>query len=124
MSSSSGLENVHYEGSKLHVFEKICQNIVQPKKHISSRVVSTKSIETMTGGIFSKPRAQISNTFHAKSKMLNNCIQVYTPSRVRRKVVHLPVYADDYAFLNLLDISKREVDLFIQGVVPSEEIAS
>ncbi|KAK6787149.1 hypothetical protein RDI58_015674 [Solanum bulbocastanum] len=33
MSSSSGLENVHYEGSKLHVFEKICQSTVQPNKH-------------------------------------------------------------------------------------------
>ncbi|KAH0658843.1 hypothetical protein KY285_027389 [Solanum tuberosum] len=33
MSSSSGLENVHYEGSKLHPCEKICQSTVQPKKH-------------------------------------------------------------------------------------------
>ncbi|KAL3366155.1 hypothetical protein AABB24_011020, partial [Solanum stoloniferum] len=114
MSTSSGLENVHYEGSKLHAFEKICQSIVQPKKHskyprayringekkvqtgkmrylpveealglsssikkygstlintVSSRVVSTKSIATMTRAIFSKPRAQISNSFREKSKV-------------------------------------------------------
>ncbi|XP_027773929.1 uncharacterized protein LOC114077679 isoform X2 [Solanum pennellii] len=99
MSSSSGLENLHYEGSKLHASQKICQSTVQPKKHskfpgghrinwkkevrtgkmrylpveeapglssimktygsplidtVSSRVVLTKSIETVTRGIFSK----------------------------------------------------------------------
>ncbi|WMV34677.1 hypothetical protein MTR67_028062 [Solanum verrucosum] len=114
MSTSSGLENVHYEGSKLHAFEKICQSIVQPKKHskyprayringekkvqtgkmrylpveealglsssikkygstlintVSSRVVSIKSIATMTRAIFSKPRAKISNSFREKSKV-------------------------------------------------------
>ncbi|XP_015166918.1 uncharacterized protein [Solanum tuberosum] len=114
MSSSSGLEIVHYEGSKLHASEKICQSIMQPKKHskfpgghrfnwekevrtgklrylpveealdlsssikkygsplidtVSSRVVSTKSMATMTRGIFSKPRAQISNSFREKRKM-------------------------------------------------------
>ncbi|KAG5629539.1 hypothetical protein H5410_001256, partial [Solanum commersonii] len=72
MSSSSGLENVHYEGPRLLASEKICQSIVQPKKHskfpgghqalglsssinkygsprintIFSSVVSTKSMET------------------------------------------------------------------------------
>ncbi|KAG5601543.1 hypothetical protein H5410_032913 [Solanum commersonii] len=114
MSSSSGLENVHYEGSKLHAFENICQSTVQPKKHskfprahringekevqtgkmrylpveealglsssnkkygstlintVSSRVTSTKSIATITRGIFSKPRPQISNSFRNKSKV-------------------------------------------------------
>ncbi|KAH0660626.1 hypothetical protein KY285_029237 [Solanum tuberosum] len=114
MSSSSGLEIVHCEGSKLHASEKICQSIMQPKKHskfpgglrfnwekevrtgkmrylpveealglssstkkygsplidtISSRVVSTKSMATMTRGIFSKPGAQISNSFREKRKM-------------------------------------------------------
>ncbi|KAH0729407.1 hypothetical protein KY289_000595 [Solanum tuberosum] len=33
MFSSSGLENVHYEGPRLPAFEKICQSTVQPKKH-------------------------------------------------------------------------------------------
>uniref|UniRef100_A0A0V0HBN4 Putative ovule protein n=1 Tax=Solanum chacoense TaxID=4108 RepID=A0A0V0HBN4_SOLCH len=36
---------------------------------VSSRVVSIKSIITMTRGIFSKPRAQISNSFCEKSKV-------------------------------------------------------
>jgi len=31
--SSSGLENVHYERPRLPASEKICQSIVQPKKH-------------------------------------------------------------------------------------------
>ncbi|KAG5629628.1 hypothetical protein H5410_001345 [Solanum commersonii] len=97
MFSSSGQENAHYEGPMLPVSEKICQCIVQPKKHskfpgghcvnwvkevrigkmrylhveealglsssinkygssqitmISSRVVSTKSMETVARGIF------------------------------------------------------------------------
>ncbi|WMV34676.1 hypothetical protein MTR67_028061 [Solanum verrucosum] len=114
MSSSSGPEIVHCEGSKLHASEKICQSIMQPKKHskfpsrhhfnwekevrtgkmrylpveealglssstkkygsplidtVSSRVVSTKSMATMTRGIFRKPRAQISNSFREKRKM-------------------------------------------------------
>uniref|UniRef100_A0A0V0GSQ6 Putative ovule protein n=1 Tax=Solanum chacoense TaxID=4108 RepID=A0A0V0GSQ6_SOLCH len=33
MFSSSGLENVHYEGPMLPASEKICQSTVQPKKH-------------------------------------------------------------------------------------------
>ncbi|KAG5629626.1 hypothetical protein H5410_001343 [Solanum commersonii] len=33
MFSSSGLENVHYEGLRFPFFEKICQRTVQPKKH-------------------------------------------------------------------------------------------
>ncbi|WMV07656.1 hypothetical protein MTR67_001041 [Solanum verrucosum] len=114
MFSSSGLENVHYEGPRLPFSENICQSTVQPKKHskfpgghrinsvkvvrtgkmiylyveealglssrikkygplwtntVSSTVVSTKSMETVAPGIFSKPRAQISNSLCEKSKV-------------------------------------------------------
>ncbi|KAG5629625.1 hypothetical protein H5410_001342 [Solanum commersonii] len=39
---------------------------------VSSRVVSTKSMETMAQRIFTKPRAQISNSFREKSKILHD----------------------------------------------------
>jgi len=33
ISSSRGLENDNFEGSRLHAFAKICRSTVQPKKH-------------------------------------------------------------------------------------------
>ncbi|KAH0764670.1 hypothetical protein KY285_000541 [Solanum tuberosum] len=128
--SSSGLENVHYEGPRLPASKKICQSTMQPKKHkafglssninnyespwintVSSRFVSTKSMATVARGIFSKPRAQISNlfgsfdilgSFEFVPGMLNSCIQAHPSFRARRKV---------YEFSSLLpDTLKFELD--------------
>ncbi|KAG5629542.1 hypothetical protein H5410_001259 [Solanum commersonii] len=97
MFSLSGLENVHYEGPRhrinrekevrtgkmryLHVEEALglsssINKYGSPRINtVSSRVVSTKSIAIVARRIFTKPRAQISNSFREKSKV--KCSPLY-----------------------------------------------
>ncbi|WMV07644.1 hypothetical protein MTR67_001029 [Solanum verrucosum] len=95
MFSSSGLENVHYEGPRLPASEKICQSIVQPKKH--SKFPGGHRIKWEKEGSF-----DILGSFEFVPGMLNSYIMAHPPSIVRRKV---------YEFSGLLpDTIKSELD--------------
>ncbi|KAH0724758.1 hypothetical protein KY284_000623 [Solanum tuberosum] len=95
MFSSSGLENVHYEGPRLPASERICQSIVQPKKH--SKFPGGHHINWENEGSF-----DFLGSFEFVLGMLNSYIMAHPPSIVRRKV---------YEFSGLLpDTVKSKLD--------------
>ncbi|KAG5629630.1 hypothetical protein H5410_001347 [Solanum commersonii] len=79
MFSSSGQENVHYEGPRLPASEKICQSIVKPKKH--SKFPGGHRINWEKEGCF-----DILGSFEFVPGILNSYILAHPPSIVRRKV--------------------------------------
>uniref|UniRef100_M1BEB2 Uncharacterized protein n=1 Tax=Solanum tuberosum TaxID=4113 RepID=M1BEB2_SOLTU len=98
ISLSRGLENKNSNGSMSHASAKICQSTLPPKKRLKS--LELRSLDVMKASRMMNPLMtnscdpalvhswkgsfDILSTLEFVPGMLNNCIQVHPPSKVKR----------------------------------------